>query len=233
MVCSSSNLHVTHFTCEQRHERKTLRSILCGFSSAAPLARTSLTTLGEAHPAMPACCISKVTQRTADPLPAPPQQTTKATKLATSMPQEGHQLVSKVAHSSVVAVSRGQLPSLILQGGESSQCSTSHWDMVAALSLVSVCHVFLVLSKEISRHESRACFALFRAGSIWKPSVLPNTHSTTGAALSFGNWFSQEVASYCDPEKKWRLPTQNKEHPNCGVEPTCIYRYQLVNGKII
>lgn len=150
-----------------------------------------------------------------------------------SMPQEGHQLVSKVAHSSVVAVSRGQLPSLILQGGESSQCSTSHWDMVAALPLVSVCHVFLVLSKEISRHESRACFALFCAGSIWKPSVLPNTHSTTGAALSFGNWFSQEVASYCDPEKKWRLPTQNKEHPNCGVEPTCIYRYQLVNGKII
>lgn len=149
------------------------------------------------------------------------------------MPQEGHQLVSKVAHSGVVAVSRGQLPSLILQGGESSHCSMSHWDMVAALSLVSVCHVFLVLSKEIYRHESRACFALFRAGSIWKPSVLPNTHSTTGAALSFGNWFSQEVASYCNPEKKWRLPTQNKEHPNCGVEPTYIYRYQLVNGKIM
>lgn len=52
MVCSSSNLHVTHFTCEQSHERKTLKRILCGFSSAAPCALPSLTTLAEARPAV-------------------------------------------------------------------------------------------------------------------------------------------------------------------------------------
>lgn len=96
-----------------------------------------------------------------------------------SVPQEGHQLVRKAACSGVVTVSKGQLPFLILQGDESSQCPTSHWGKAAALPMASLCHVFLVLSKELSRHESRACFARLRADSIWKPSVCPGTRSTT------------------------------------------------------
>lgn len=115
------------------------------------------------------------------------------------VPQEGHHLVRKAARSGAVAVSKGQLPFPILQGDESSQCSMSHWDKVAALPTESVCHVLLVLSKELSRHESRACVALLRADSIWKPSVCPSTRSTTGAALSFSNWLSQEPARYCNP----------------------------------
>lgn len=63
----------------------------------------------------------------------------------------------------------------------------------------TVCHVFPVLSKGLSRHESRACFAVLRADSIWNPSACPGTRGTAGAALSFSKWISQEAASYCNP----------------------------------
>lgn len=197
MVCSSSNLHVTHFTCEQSHERKTLKWILCGFSSSSPFPLTSLPTLGEVHPAMPLAIFLRSHKELQTHCLLHPSRPPRPPSWPPSVPQEGHQLVRKAAGSGVVAVSKGQLPSLILQGDESLQCSASHWDKVAALPMESVCHVFLVLSKELSRHESS--FALLRADSIWKPSVCPSTCSTTGAALSFSNCLSKEPSRYCNP----------------------------------
>lgn len=76
-----------------------------------------------------------------------------------------------------------------LQEEEPSRCSRSHWDKVAAFPVVTQCHVFLRLSKEVSRHETRACFELLRADSIWKWSVCLNTCSTSSAAAFIINWF--------------------------------------------
>lgn len=199
MVCSSSNLHVTHFICEQSHERETLKWILHGFSLAAPFTLTSLTTLGEAHPAVPLAVFLWSHKELQTHCLLHPSRPPGPPSCLSSVPWEGRELVRKAACSGVVAISKGQLPSLILQGDETLQCSMSHWDKVAALPLVSVCHIFLALSKELSRHESRACFAVLHADWIWTPSVCPGTRSTPGTALSFSNRISQGAASYCNP----------------------------------
>lgn len=170
------------------------------------------------------CYISKVTQRTAVPLPAPPCTPPRPPSWLPSVPQGGHQLVRKAARSAVVAVSKGQLPSLTLQVDDSSQCP-------------SVTGTGWLLFPWPQCATSSLCFPRSSPGTRAGLALHGCVQTQSGNRLS-ALAHAAPLEQHCPSAKAFhrKLPATlipKKTGGSLYVQLLYIYSYQLINGKIL